>query len=441
MKKIYLLLISALCALNAFAQLTGADEIPNIVIHERPLDTEHKMMNGTNFRVYGPTITSGTAKFFGLTMGYDGSDYRWANLRFALYNMNKEIVELYKPMRVYLWPNGINGFAIPCQVNAPAGDYYVVPMFRFDEDPENEWTAVYYSIFHPDNDLIDGRFQKLWKFSVIDQKLPLVKGFFLYDNDGRDIWSGEVNQGQTFKVTTRIRNPFSTTISGRIRIMHERNKNKFFPGYTYSDTDPAEEFCYAMTNSATWSGVKAKKDGSFDIQWYPNETKFIEFEDVVSYVNHKVYDQFLGELYFSFLPDGKEDIEENWIMLQEDCSTLFNGGELIYKEESQEYWDNVTYLKANTRNYRIFAIIPTSTSTESITSNGIQFDYINGQAIVAGLQPGQEVSIMSISGKMITRKVSESDNVSISLAGVPTGVYVATITDNGRVIASYKFVK
>lgn len=85
--------------------------------------------------------------------------------------MNKEIVELYKPMRVQILAGGINGFLIPCKVNAPAGDYYVVPLFRWAG--ESDWTAVYYSIFHPDND-IDGWYQSLWKFTVIEDRLPLV---------------------------------------------------------------------------------------------------------------------------------------------------------------------------------------------------------------------------------------------------------------------------
>ena len=68
MKKIYLLLFCALFALNAFAQLTGADEIPTTVIHERPVDEDHLLGNGTNFREYGPTVTWGIGKFMGVKL-------------------------------------------------------------------------------------------------------------------------------------------------------------------------------------------------------------------------------------------------------------------------------------------------------------------------------------------------------------------------------------
>ena len=144
------MLLSCVISLEVMAQLTGADEIPNTVIHERPLDYEHKMYNSTNFRYYGPTVVRGIPKFFGVLFNYDEPDNRYAELRFALYNMNKEIVELYRPMRVSVLSNGVNGYVIPCMVNAPAGDYYVVPLFRWEG--ESDWTAVHYSIFHPDND-------------------------------------------------------------------------------------------------------------------------------------------------------------------------------------------------------------------------------------------------------------------------------------------------
>ena len=123
MKKTLFLLVAFLCTVPLFAQLTGADEIGSVVIHERPLDDDHTMYNGTNFRDYGPTLTSGTSKFFGVKFNYDGTVNREADVRFALYNMDKEIVELYKPMRVNVLAGGVNGFVIPCQVNAPAGDY------------------------------------------------------------------------------------------------------------------------------------------------------------------------------------------------------------------------------------------------------------------------------------------------------------------------------
>ena len=428
----------ALCALNAFAQLTGADEIKNVIIHERPLDDAHKMRNGTNFSNYGPTITSGTAKFFGIRISYKGSDYRYANLRFALYNMKKEIVELYEPMRVYLWPDGINGFVIPCKVNAPAGDYYVVPMFRWEEDPENEWTIFDNNIFHPTNDLFDATLWQ-WKFTVIDDKLPLVNGVKYYYEEEDNVL--DIYTNRKFNFFTIINNPHSEDIHGRIKVMHERNIKKFAPGYSYNPEQSTAEFFDCLTMSASMNGIKSGKDGSFNITIKGNEQLSLDFKDLVTDKDYGFYDQFAGQLNLYFLPDGKSDVPENWVMLQENCSTLFDGDELKFKEITEDYWSHVTWDVAETRNQITVILKSNSTETESITSNSIQFDYINGQAIISGLQPGQEVSIISISGKLITSKRSESDNVSISLAGIPSGTYIAVVRTKERTLRTIKFIK
>ena len=55
----------------------------------------------------------------------------------------------------------------------------------------------------------------------------------------------------------------------------------------------------------------------------------LNFQNIVTYENHGDYDQFGGELVCYFLPDGKSDVPEDWIMLQEDCSALLNGDDYI----------------------------------------------------------------------------------------------------------------
>lgn len=435
------MLLSCVIALEVMAQLTGADEIPNMVIHERPLDYEHKMYNSTNFRYYGPTIVRGIPKFFGVLFNYDEPDDRYAELRFALYNMNKEIVELYSPMRVSVLSNGVNGYVIPCMVNAPAGDYYVVPLFRWEG--ETDWTAVHYSIFHPDNDIFDGCYQKLWQFKVIEEKLPVVKTFQLVLNNGQS--NIYINQAQKFGVSTKLRNPYTTTLKGRIKILHERNIKKFFPGMLYSDSDPAEEFCEVMTSFATLNGVKADKDGAFEIQLSANETKTLEFKNVVTYNEHGVYDQFIGNLYCAFLPEGKTDIEENWIMLQEDCSILFNNGELVYTEECNDYWSKVTLNEAETRNYKPISIVPNPSAVPSIDIQTVEVSYDRNSGVLH-LENVPEpciVRIVSISGTVLDQQVyGSTDGVSIPLGSYAKGMYVISLMNSDQnVVKSFKILK
>ena len=433
MKKLYLFLICALCALNAFGQLTGADEIKNVIIHERPLDDAHKMRNGTNFRDYGPTITSGTAKFFGIRMSYNGSDYRYANLRFALYNMQKEIVELYKPMRVYLWPDGINGFVIPCQVNAPAGDYYVVPMFRWDEDPENEWTVFDYSIFHPDND-IDGYYQSLWKFTVIEDKLPLVKQMVLPDG------LLYTDQGQKFDMKVKLSNPYNVAKKGKLKIMHERNMKKFCPGYNYSSEAESQEFLDCMTLFSNWNGAKPNDKGEYEVTIQPSSDLVINLKNLVCYEDRGVYDQFPGEMYCSFLPDGLPDVPENWIMLQEDCRGLFNGSDLIYTSFDDDYNYAVGTVFSEFRNYAVIVLVPNPAGVPEIALSevSISYDRTTGLLHFANTPEPCRVSVVAMNGSTIMSETVSGDS-SINVKETPAGMYVLTFSNNmGELIKSVK---
>ena len=433
MKKILFLLVAFLCTVPMFAQLTGADEIGSVVIHERPLDDDHTMYNGTNFRDYGPTLTSGTSKFFGVKFNYDGTVNREADVRFALYNMDKEIVELYKPMRVNVLAGGVNGFVIPCQVNAPAGDYYVVPLFRWAG--ESDWTAVLYSIFHPDNDRRD-KYLWRWKFTVIEDKLPLVK----YVRKPEGLYTPK--QGQKFDLKVRLSNPYNTAKFGRIKIMHERDMKKFNPGYSYNEEQSTEEFFDCMTTYATLNGDKPAEDGSFPVSIDSEGETELVFKNVVSYEDHGVYDQFAGQLNCYFLPDGKADKPENWIMLQEDCRSLFNGNDLKYTVDTEEYSYIVIGIESVCQNFVGFILIPDPTAVTDIQVSNVSLSYNHstGNLHFDNVPEPCRISVVSLTGSVVMSETVKGDS-SINMKVIPAGLYVLTMSDQkGELIKSLKLM-
>ena len=436
MKRLVCFLLMILCAISSFAQLTGADEIHTTVIHKRPVDDDHLLGNGTNFREFGPTVTRGVGKFFGVKLDYDGSVNREADLRFALYNMNKEIVELYKPMRVHILAGGINGFLIPCKVNAPAGDYYVVPLFRWAG--ESDWTAVYYSIFHPDND-IDGWYQSLWKFTVIEDRMPLVNYVRI------PVGMGYMYQGVKFNLAVKLSNPYSNTINGRLKIMHERNIKKFAPGYTYNTAQSTEEFFDCMSSYASLNGVKAGNDGAFAISVAGKSSLELDFQNIVTYENHGDYDQFAGELVCYFLPDGKSDVPENWIMLQEDCSLLFNGDELVYNEWNSEYSQASTSTESDWCNNRVIVLIPNPTGVPEIVLSEVSVSYNRSSGLLhfSNIPEPCKLVVTSINGAVTQCESSGSDEgVSFNLAALPYGVYIVSLFNyDGNLVKSIKICR
>lgn len=437
MKKLILLFVLLSVVFPMFAQLTGADEIGTVVIHNRPLDDEHKIRNGTNFNDFGPTVMRGHGKFFGVRMGYEGSVNRDAELRFGLYNMNKEIVELYKPMTVHLLAGGINGFAIPCFVNAPAGDYYVVPMFRFAG--ETDWTVLYYSIFHPDNDIIDNRYAKLWKYTVIDEKLPLVNHI-----EKNGFSTHAITKAEKFTTTVTIKNMESTTLKGRIRVDYERNIKKFAVGDTYPEDDPAGDFWDVLTRYATLNGVKAAADGTFPIELTPGQHT-LAFKNCVTYVFKGLFDRYNGQMNVKFLPDGKADTEENWIMLQEECSSHFINGGLKFTEVTDEFWAEVHTDPSYNRNYMGVSLYDGTTAIPEIDASQVALTYTKATGVLSltNIPEPCSVRLISMNGTVAGVVENGSDTgVVLNLSTLPSGVYVISLQNyGGQLVKSFKIIK
>lgn len=336
-------------------------------------------------------------------------------------------------MRVQLLVGGINGFLIPCMVNAPAGDYYVVPLFRWVG--ESDWTALYYSIFHPDNDRRD-KYMWQWKFTVIEEKLPLVNYVRI------PVGMGYMYQGVKFNLAVKLSNPYSNTLNGRLKIMHERNIKKFAPGYSYNPEQSTEEFFDCMSSYASLNGTQAENDGAFAISVPGKSSLELDFQNIVTYENHGDYDQFAGELVCYFLPDGKSDVPENWIMLQEECSALFNGDDLVYNVWNSEYSQAASSNESDCSNNRVIVLIPNQTAVQEIQQSDVSVSYNRASGLLrfSNIPEACRLVVTSMSGYAVIDIIVNEES-SIPLFGMPTGVYVATITKDGKIVASHKFVK
>ena len=77
----------------------------------------------------------------------------------------------------------------------------------------------------------------LWKYTVIDEKLPLVNHI-----EKNGFSTHAITKAEKFTTTVTIKNMESTTLKGRIRVDYERNIKKFAVGDTYPEDDPAGDF-------------------------------------------------------------------------------------------------------------------------------------------------------------------------------------------------------
>ena len=197
-----------------------------------------------------------------------------------------------------------------------------------------------------------------------------------------------------------------------------------------------------MSSYASLNGIKADNDGAFAISVPGKSALELDFQNIVTYENHGDYDQFGGELACYFLPDGKSDVPENWIMLQEDCSALFNGDELVYNEWNSEYSQASTSNESDCSNNRVVVLKPNLTGVQEMQLSDVSVSYNRSSGLLrfSNIPEPCKLVVTSMTGYAV-KDVFVDDESSIPLSGMPTGVYVATILKDGKIVASRKFVR
>ena len=322
--------------------------------------------------------------------------------------------------------NSATNIKVPCLIDVPAGEYSFYPIVRFSGD--SKWYLCSYAAFE-----LDEEYTKAWKLTVLDSyNAPSCSYTANLDWGGSEpdacdiVYQYKLNE--PFRVQTDLINNTDHVLNGKVKLVYQRSLEMYWRGDSYLDTDIKDEWMDCITYKAIINGLHADANGCFHISLQPGETQSLVYENCMGTIYREDGGRWAPRMATYYLADGLEDIPENWKFVNESMWYCFDTDHNLVS-----FYDG----GVNTQSIEFF---PESSSSESISSTNIKLKYINGQAIVTGLQSGQEVSIISISGKLITSKISESDNVSISLAGVPDGTFIAVVRAKERVIYTTKFI-
>ena len=84
--------------------------------------------------------------------------------------------------------------------------------------------------------------------------------------------------------------------------------------------------------------------------------------------------------------------------------------------------------------------IDTIFQTSQLSDVSVSYNRASGLLHFSNIPEPCKLVVTSMSGYVV-KDLIVNDESSIPLFGMPTGMYVATISKNGKVVASYKFVK
>lgn len=317
---------------------------------------------------------------------------------------------------------------IPCIVDLPEGDYYFVPIVRIEGDTKwycmKRWATIVKNGY--------------WKLHVYENyPAPscsyICQQTWIDDNLGQPdsrVLSYQYHKNEFFKVKLVLHNTENSSLSGRVKLCYERDIDKYWRGNKYSADDIADHWNDCLTKRANIDGVLADQTGGIYLSFNPNEVKTVVIEDCVVEQYRNTGGFWSGVLCAYFLPDGKEDTSENWLLVNENVDSFFDNNGSYTGE-------NIIY----TVNTQWFATIEGSVDVEDVVLFNVMMDYNRSSASVSlkNLPKMGVVYVNTFHGETVACRRIDDNSMSFDLT--TKGIYVVSILDkNNTLLKSFKIL-
>ena len=138
-------------------------------------------------------------------------------------------------------------------------------------------------------------------------------------------------KNEKFSVQMKLVNKSSSPMNGKIKIMWERNLAKFWRGMKYSAGDVTTEWSICASNLAHIGLTKAE-NGGIPITISANSKLDVMIEDCFLSDYFDIQQRWTPYMVAYFLPDGKEDIESNWLIVNDNADFCFDSNKVLVTE-------------------------------------------------------------------------------------------------------------
>ena len=382
------------------------EDLTNVVVEKE--NTPDISMGILDTR-YGNIAVRKQAKVFGCRFDNDSGVSLSCDFRFAAFDETGSIKQIYDgDGYVTLNAGGSVSIKHPCLIDLPEGDYYFVPIVRIAGD--SKWYLLTWWQIIVSNGY--------WKLHVYETyNAPASNYMNLPDASGKGDSEYSVyhsNIDEKFRVEANLINVNPFPLSGKVKVMWERNLRDYWRGHSYDDTDIKTEWSMCASN-LSYCGESMAINGGIPITIPANSELHMLIEDcfLPSYFDYG--DRWCPYLALYFLPEGKSDTEENWLQINENANFSYNSDGTL---KTDYLWDHALNVLA-------YEVINNQTQVETIDLEAIDFVYNKSTNIVSlsGIPDSAFVRAYSIEGRLLT-----------SSCHVVNGVSSFSISNNNKII-------
>ncbi len=376
---------------------------------------------------YGPIVVSGQTKVFGASFVNQTGETKTCDFRYAAFK-DQKLVQLYDGTGEVTLENGkMHDIKVPCYINLPEGDYQFFPVVKFDND--EKWYLT--------KKLSTVEKNGYWKLHVYEN-YPAPSSEYMNFPDANGKGDSEFSvyhayQNEKFRVQMKLVNKESKPLSGKIKIMWERNLAKFWRGMVYDATDVKTEWSICASELAH-IGTAQAENGGIPISIEANGKLDIMIEDCFLREYYDYGERWAPYLAAYFLPEGKEDVADNWLPVNDNSDFCFDSDMNLLTDQ----WDHaLNFLAFNT-----FEGNATGTENLELSKVGLVFNKADGTVLLNNVPESSFVRVVDINGRLLQTTRVETGNSFRFTLNPGCGLNIVSLYNyDGKLVKSFKVIR
>ena len=408
------------------AKVLASEDISKVVIdYDNPVNISVTIRD----QHYGPVVVNGQTKVFGASFVNLTRESKTCDFRYAAFKSGK-IVQIYDGTGEVTLENGkMHDIKVPCYIDLPEGDYTFYPVARFKG--ETNWNMVGAWV-----DLFEEPYMAYWKLHVY-ASYPAPSSEYMNFPDANGKGDSEYTvyhayQNEKFRVQMKLVNNTRSVMNGKIKIMWERNLAKYWRGMKYDSDDISTEWKICATTLARIGTSKAE-NGGIPVSIAANGKLDVMIEDCfVSeyYDDGKRWSPFLVAY---FLPEGKEDIEENWLEVNDNSDFCFDENMNLLTDR----WDHALNFLA----FVTFEGNATGTESLEISKVGLNYSKATGAVVLSNVPQFSFVRVVDLNGRLLQTESASDNSIRFTLKSGSGLNIVSLYNYDGRLAKTFKMIR
>ena len=423
----YLYLFLTIVFLFCFnAKMFALEDVSKVVIdYDNPVRISVTIRD----QHYGPVVVSGQTKVFGASFVQRTGETKTCDFRYAAFKDGK-IVQIYDGAGEVTLENGkMYDIKIPCYIDLPEGKYLFFPIVKFEGD--NYWRLM-------SGMVEEYEYEGYWKLHVYENyPAPSSEYMNFPDMNGKGDSEYSVYhtyQNEKFRVQMKLVNNTPSVMNGKIKIMWERNLAKYWRGMKYDPDDVKTEWQICTTNLARIGTAKAE-NGGIPVSIAANGKLEVMIEDCFVSEYYDYGERWCPYLVAYYLPEGKEDIEENWLVVNDNSDFCFDENMNLLTDR----WDHALNFLA----FVTFEGNATGTENLDVSKVGLSFNKADGAVVLSNVPQSSFVRVVNLDEQLRLIEGTHVPPGSFKFRLPETGgtYSVSLYNYNGMLAKSFKIVK